>query len=233
MRNQNATRAVVAAAALGLILTGCSRTGDDQVAQPSSEVSQVPRPSTQGRAPTSVDAQPTVAPQTVTTVESGPAATPQTEPAPEATPASATESKRPGSGHGLCFDLNTKLSQDALASIGTDSNGGEWRIVGASNNPLSGGCGLDYLLVNGSGFNDATSTSRVLLVGTGKYLGTVEPHELSYTSIAGSTLNSVTVRYRWLRENDAFCCPQGGPTEVTVTLSGDQLTRTGQFPPEQ
>ena len=128
--------------------------------------------------------------------------------------------------------MNSALARDAIATLGTDMLGGEWQPKGASEHPLSEGCGLDWLLVDGSGIQDATYTSRVLLFGGGKFLGTVEPHEFSYTSIAGGTLNSVTVRYRWLVDDDAFCCPQGGPTEVTVTLSGGRLSRTGQFPPE-
>lgn len=232
MKNQNRMRAAVAVALVGVALTGCSRTDGSPTARGSFEASTSP----QTQAPTSVVVEPTATVPTVTEADTGPpiATTTEadTEPPVDVTSVPPTESERPGSGHGLCFDLNTKLSQDAIASVGTDSNGGAWRIGGASNNPLSEGCGLDFLLLNGSGFNDATYTSRVLLFGNGKYLGTVEPHEFSYTSIARHTLNSVTVRYRWLRADDAFCCPQGGPTEVTMTLSGGRLIRTGEFPPE-
>ncbi|MCS3782462.1 LppP/LprE family lipoprotein [Tsukamurella ocularis] len=117
-------------------------------------------------------------------------------------------------------------------SLGADPHGGRWEIADASNNLLKDGCGLDYLRAIGTGYGDATAPSRVLLFADGRYLGTVEPQPLSYTQVSGHSKNSVTVTYKWLNPQDAFCCATGGPTTVTATYAGDTITRTGNFPPQ-
>ncbi|MDF0528837.1 LppP/LprE family lipoprotein [Tsukamurella sp. 8F] len=142
-----------------------------------------------------------------------------------------TSGTRPGAGHGYCLDLDSKLVADAIAGLGKDSNGGDWNPQGASEQPLKNGCGLDFVRVLGSGVHDATVESRVLLFADGRFLGTVEPKPYSYTTIDGHTKNSVTVSYRWLRKDDAFAAPTGGPTKVTVTWDGQRLHRAGSFPP--
>ncbi|MGI6798207.1 LppP/LprE family lipoprotein [Gordonia sihwensis] len=242
MRISQSVRGVTAVAALGLALTACTTAGTatDAARSATTAESTVPSQSRHGSDP-KPDAQQPTAQQQETVDEPGvqpPAAadrdvrsTPVAQTTSVADTDSDTDAGRPGSGHGLCFDLNSALARDAIATLGPDSNGGSWVPRGASEHPLAHGCGLDWMLVDGSGFNDATYTSRVLLFAGGQYLGTVEPHEYSYTSVAGDTLNSVTVRYRWLRDDDPFCCPQGGPTDVTATLSGGAVVRSGQFPP--
>ncbi|NDZ97721.1 LppP/LprE family lipoprotein [Streptomyces sp. SID6673] len=147
---------------------------------------------------------------------------PDTGPLPAAPPA--------GSGHGLCLDANSAVVHNAVASVGSDPNGGQWQVETASDNPLGRGCDLDFVLVTGSGYNDATATSRVLLFHGGEFVGTVEPVPYSYTAIAGFGRDSVAVRYRWLLGDDAFCCPTGGPTIVTATYD-DGIRRVGTFPP--
>ncbi|GAB23098.1 MAG TPA: LppP/LprE family lipoprotein [Gordonia polyisoprenivorans] len=137
----------------------------------------------------------------------------------------------PGSGHGLCFDLNSALARDSLTKIGRDVNGGSWEPRSASTNPLSRGCNLDWMLVTGNGIGDATYQSRVLLFHNGRFLGTVDPKPYSYTSIAGWTRDHVTVKYRWLRADDPFCCASGGPTYVTAFQFGGRVIRLGFFPP--
>lgn len=239
MRFGIVTRGAVLTAALGLTLTACGGLDGDPTAQEATPArSTLVQPTArESTAATTTARSATTGDQPQSPEDTGdPMATPPdptgSAPAQTTKPVSDSAADRPGSGHGLCFDLNSQLAQDAIATLGTDSNGGSWEPEGASNHPLSAGCGLDWMLVNGSGFNDATYTSRVLLFAGGKYLGTVEPHEFPYTSIAGDTLNSVTVKYRWLGKDDPFCCPQGGPSTVTVTLSGGEISRTGQFPPE-
>ncbi|MYR07916.1 LppP/LprE family lipoprotein [Gordonia sp. SID5947] len=147
---------------------------------------------------------------------------PGTGPRPMAPPA--------GSGHGVCLDANSALVDDAVASLGADPNGGEWQVETSSDNRLADGCHLDFVLVTGSGYHDATATSRVLLFHGGEFVGTVESTPYSYTSIAGYTHRSVSVRYRWWLDDDAFCCPTGGPTVVTATYD-DGIQRKGTFPP--
>ncbi|MGC5256968.1 LppP/LprE family lipoprotein [Gordonia sp. DT218] len=147
---------------------------------------------------------------------------PGTGPRPQAPPA--------GSGHRLCLDANSALVHNAVASLGNDPNGGQWQVERASDNPLGRGCDLDFVLVTGSGYNDATATSRVLLFHGGEFVGTVESRPYSYTGIAGFSRNSVAVRYRWLLDDDAFCCPTGGPAIVTATYD-EGIRRAGAFPP--
>ena len=177
---------------------------------------------------------------TVTRSVTGVSVTPPVGTAPDSTPrpdvttqaaTSVPKGPRGSGGGGRCFDSNSDLAREAIASLGPDGNGGAWIPRRSSSHPVSGGCGLDWMLVNGDGFNDATYTSRVLLFAGGRFLGTVEPRELSYTSIVSDTLHSVTVSYRWIVGDDAFCCPQGGPTTVTASFDGRSITRTGEFPP--
>ncbi len=136
-----------------------------------------------------------------------------------------------GSGHGLCFDINSALAQSSLSKIGRDANGGTWSPHSAGDNLLKNGCNLDWMLVTGNGIGDATYQSRVLLFKHGRFIGTVDPEPYSYTSVAGYTKNSVTVRYRWLKPSDPFCCASGGPTFVTAYTVGTHIVRVGHFPP--
>ncbi len=146
--------------------------------------------------------------------------------------ATTSVSEMIGSGGDLCLDARSALVRDAVQSLGADSNGGRWRVSEASRHRLAAGCDVDWVKVDGSGFGDATYTSRVLVFHDGRFLGTVDPHEYSYTSIAADTPHSVTVRYRWLGADDPFCCPQGGPTTVTASVSNGAIVRDGRFPPK-
>lgn len=136
-----------------------------------------------------------------------------------------------GSGHGLCFDINSPLARDSLRAVGKDVNGGVFVPYRASTNPVSRGCNLDWMLLNGTGIGDATYQSRVLLFASGRFLGTVDPKPYGYTSIASWTRDYVTVRYRWLKPTDAFCCASGGPTHVTAFQAFGKVIRRGVFPP--
>ncbi|MGV9670096.1 LppP/LprE family lipoprotein [Gordonia sp. NPDC003504] len=136
-----------------------------------------------------------------------------------------------GSGHGMCFDINSALARTSAAKVGRDVNGGTFVPYRASNNPISRGCNLDWMLVNGNGIGDATYQSRVLLFAGGRFLGTVDPKPFGYTSISGYSPYHVTVRYRWLLPQDAFCCASGGPTYVTAVQFAGNIIRWGNFPP--
>ncbi len=136
-----------------------------------------------------------------------------------------------GSGNGLCFTPNSRLATDAMSRIGRDSNGGTWSPYRASKNPVSGGCNLDWMLVNGNGIGDATYESRVLLFHNGRFIGTVDPKPYGYTRIANSTKYHVTVEYRWLKPSDPLCCASGGPSYVTAFQAFGTVYRIGQFPP--
>ncbi|MEU7137968.1 LppP/LprE family lipoprotein [Nocardia sp. NPDC046473] len=152
----------------------------------------------------------------------------QQEPAPAPPPAS---NQGPyGSGHGLCFDLNSELAHNAVGRLAPNAGGYPWTIVEASTDPISAGCSglLSYLVVNWDGSHPGY---HVLYFTDGKYLGTATSKYYAYTTVLGKTRNTVSLQYRWAKPEDALCCPSGGPSNVTFTLSGTTVTAQGQFPP--
>ncbi|MGW4119626.1 LppP/LprE family lipoprotein, partial [Nocardia sp. NPDC004711] len=72
---------------------------------------------------------------------------------------------------------------------------------------------------------------HVLFFTNGTYLGTATSNPYGYTEVIGKTANTVSVQYKWAKSSDALCCPSGGPSVVTFTLSGGKVVAKGQFPP--
>lgn len=216
-RPRRLVAALVAVAAVGMI-TACG--GPEEVA-PATPTSSAPIG--QDSAPVviaSVDG------QTPAAVNPGEVQSP-----PPTSRADDADTIQAGTGGGLCLDPDSELAQSSIDALNPDPNGGHWEVWRASRNAVTAGCGLDWILVNGSGYGDGTYTSRVLLFESGHYLGTVEPSPHSYTTVSASTSTSVAVTYRWLRTDDPFCCPQGGPSTVTATLVDGAVVRQGSFPP--
>ncbi|WP_228003106.1 LppP/LprE family lipoprotein [Nocardia australiensis] len=149
--------------------------------------------------------------------------TDQPQPSPVADPS--------GSGHGLCFDLNSGLAESGIASLGTPPGGGQWQIQGASNDAISDGCSgvLSWMTVEWAGIHPGT---HILFFTDGTYLGTASAKPYAYTEVIGKTRNTVSAQYKWARPEDALCCPQGGPSVVTFTLNGTSVHADGQFPPD-
>ncbi|MET9490789.1 LppP/LprE family lipoprotein [Nocardia sp. NPDC006630] len=134
-----------------------------------------------------------------------------------------------GSGHGLCFDLNSALANSAIKGLPVPSTGA-WTNPYASNDPISAGCDgvLSWMTVESGDIHPYT---HVLFFTNGAYLGTATADPYGYTEVLGKSANVVSVRYRWAKSNDALCCPTGGPSVVTFTLSGGKVQANGQFPP--
>lgn len=148
-----------------------------------------------------------------------------TEAAPSASPPN-------GSGHGLCFDANSALARDAVAGVDPAPAGGPWQVYKADDTPLSAGCpDLSWMQVDDSATNDGTFASMVLFFHDGTYLGTATARPYSYTDVVGSETHSVSVRYRWIVDDNPLCCPQGGPSVVTFTWDGAKVQAHGEFPP--
>ncbi|MEV6771958.1 LppP/LprE family lipoprotein [Nocardia sp. NPDC051030] len=150
-----------------------------------------------------------------------------------AAPADAVAQQRPaapeGSGHGLCFDLNSGLAQSGLARLGAAPIG-TWSIGLASDDPISSGCDgvLSWMTVDTDTNHPYT---HVLFFTNGTYLGTATYEPYMYTQVTGKTRNTVSVKYSWIKDSDPLCCPSGGPSVVTYTLNGTTVQANGQFPP--
>ncbi|WP_297626106.1 LppP/LprE family lipoprotein [Nocardia sp.] len=150
------------------------------------------------------------------------------QPAP-GTPVASTVAAPIGSGHNLCFDLNSELAHNAVARLAATS-AGPWQIESASNDPIADGCDgvLSWLTVTSGNIHPYT---HVMFFTNGTYLGTATSQPYGYTEVLGKSRTVVSVRYRWAKADDALCCPQGGPSIVTFTLNGTTVQANGQFPP--
>ncbi|BAH35438.1 hypothetical protein RER_47300 [Rhodococcus erythropolis PR4] len=132
---------------------------------------------------------------------------------------------------GPCLDVDSPVVTDAIGTLGTDVNGGSWIPRSASEEQIGNCPDLLWVSVDGDGVGDATYQSHVLFFHDGTYLGTATSKPYSYTHVIDSNKNSVSVQYRWLLDDDAFCCPQGGPNIVNFTWNGSAVVADGQFPP--
>ncbi|AYF77455.1 LppP/LprE family lipoprotein [Nocardia yunnanensis] len=134
-----------------------------------------------------------------------------------------------GSGHGLCFDVNSDLARSALARLSPPPVG-QWQAGESSDNPLSAGCNgvLSWMTANSTVNHPYT---HILFFTNGTYLGTASTEPYMYTQITGKTRDSVTVTYHWIAAGEAMCCPAGGPSVVTLSLHGTKVVADGQFPP--
>ncbi|MEV6138921.1 LppP/LprE family lipoprotein [Nocardia sp. NPDC051990] len=141
------------------------------------------------------------------------------------------ESAPYGSGHGLCFDVNSALAAEALTKLGPPPVGDAWVVQGGSDDLIQAGCSgvLSWMQVEWRGIHPGT---HILFFTNGTYLGTATSKPYGYTEILDKTRDTVSVRYRWAKPNDALCCPQGGPSVVTFTLDGYLVHANGQFPPD-
>ncbi|MGV9721973.1 LppP/LprE family lipoprotein [Nocardia beijingensis] len=74
--------------------------------------------------------------------------------------------------------------------------------------------------------------THVLFFTGGRYLGTASAQPYAYTTVLGKARDSVSVQYRWPEKSDPLCCPRGGPSVVTFTLTGATVQANGQFPPD-
>ncbi|MGG7104694.1 LppP/LprE family lipoprotein [Rhodococcus sp. 24CO] len=147
------------------------------------------------------------------------------------TPATTTTTTTAVPASGPCLDVGSALVADAIGTLGTDVNGGSWIPRSASEEQIGNCPDLLWVSVDGDGIGDATYQSHVLFFRDGSYLGTATGKPYSYTHVIDSNEDSVSVQYRWLLDDDAFCCPQGGPSVVNFTWNGSAVVADGQFPP--
>lgn len=133
-----------------------------------------------------------------------------------------------------CVDPNSENVRNALAGLGPDQWGGVYAIDENTAGTSADGCPtLEWARATATGTSHVTVTSHILFfTNRGDYLGTATSDAYSYTSVVDATDSTVTVRYRWLSETDAFCCPSN-ESLVTFTLDGDTIVPSGEFPPPQ
>lgn len=192
--------------------------GATQVTQATQPVDQTVQPGQPAQPGQTTDQAPVVVPA------------PATDQPAQTTPPVATTIAAPvGSGHGLCFDLNSGLANSAVKRLAA-KDAGPWQIQGASDDAIADGCDgvLSYLIVTSGNIHPWT---HVLYFTNGTYLGTATSQPYGYTEVIGKTRNTVQIQYRWLKSNEPLCCPAGGPSTVTFTLTGTTVQANGQFPP--
>ncbi|WP_067540293.1 LppP/LprE family lipoprotein [Nocardia crassostreae] len=148
------------------------------------------------------------------------------------TVAPVTEDPAPnGSGRGNCFDVKSQLAGDAIASLAVPE-AGPWYVSDASEDPIDNGCTntLSWMTVTSGNIHPWV---HILFFTNGTWLGTATANRYGYTEVLGKTKDTVRVQYRWLTSNEALCCPEGGPSIVTFTLSGGKVQANGKFPPSK
>ncbi|WP_330180000.1 LppP/LprE family lipoprotein [Nocardia sp. NBC_01503] len=233
-----ATTAVLAAG-LTLALSGCGSTTTQSAAPSTTRSVSAPAsaPATQTTRPTQpVDQSEQPGTQPGQTDPGGGIDAPAVEPAPASTvtekpaPQTATTIAAPnGSGHGLCFDVNSALADQAIKRLAATASG-PWQVEGGSNDAIADGCDgvLSYLIVTSGNIHPYT---HILYFTNGTYLGTATSKPYGYTTVTGKTRTTVSVDYRWIKSDEPLCCPAGGPSTVTFTLTGTTVHANGQFPP--
>ncbi|MGU3432037.1 LppP/LprE family lipoprotein [Actinomycetes bacterium M1A6_2h] len=211
-----AKTAALAACAVAAVSCGSSNSGTlqaDSTTTPSATVTVLPPPLTR----TSSAGAPPAQQQTQTETVTVPAAQPPQ-------PAQVVP----------CVDPQSTNVENAVAGLGTDSLGGRFVIDEYTQGTSAGGCPeLEWARATGTGVRNGTVQSHVLFfTNGGRYLGTATSDAYSYTSVISSSNSTVDVRYRWLSDGDALCCPSN-ESVVTFTLDGGTITPSGQFPPKQ
>jgi hypothetical protein len=76
-----------------------------------------------------------------------------------------------------------------------------------------------------------SSPVQVLLFHEGTYIGTATECALPFTTVTGTSTDSVTIEYRWPRGDDPNATPSGLAT-VTYRWAGDAVQTDGELPQE-
>lgn len=165
---------------------------------------------------------------TSTTAWSSPLPAPQQAGTPSVTTPSAEPAQNPLEGDGLCLDPGSAPVADALATLGDGEFA--WGVEAATDAPIGQCPSLLWLVAVGG--NSAAAPEQLLFFADGRYLGTGTSEAYAYTSVAGATDTSVTAQYRWLTDDEPFCCPTGGPADITYTWDGSQIVMQQPLPQE-
>jgi hypothetical protein len=132
---------------------------------------------------------------------------------------------------GRCLDLDSALVTDAFASLG-DAPGGDPWVPGTASDAAGGDCPALLWATAETPMGTVSSPTQVLFFHDGAYLGTATAESYAYTRVVESTGDSVSVQYRWLGEQDANCCPSGGPAVITYSWDGSRVVMEQPLPQE-
>lgn len=132
---------------------------------------------------------------------------------------------------GPCLDLDSTLVSDAFATLGNAPGGDPW-VPGAASEAAGEDCPALLWATAETPMGTVSSPTQVLFFHDGAYLGTATAESYASTRVVGSTDDSVSVQYRWLGEQDANCCPSGGPAVVTYSWDGSRVVMEQPLPQE-
>jgi len=132
---------------------------------------------------------------------------------------------------GPCLDLGSAMVSDAFATLGNAPGGDPW-VPGTASDAAGEDCPALLWATAETPMGTVSSPTQVLFFHDGTYLGTATAESYAYTDVAGSTDDSVSVEYRWLGEQDANCCPSGGPAVVTYSWDGSRVVMEQPLPQE-
>ncbi len=124
-----------------------------------------------------------------------------------------------------------ETTDDAFASLGTAPGGDPW-VPGTGSDAAGENCPALLWATAETPGGTVSSPTQVLFFHDGTYLGTATAESYAYTQVVGSTDDSVSVEYRWLGEQDANCCPSGGPAVVTYSWDGSRVVMEQPLPQE-
>lgn len=146
-------------------------------------------------------------------------------------PTGGADATRPATaGNGRCLDPASAVVRDAVAKLPPFHGTGyaARRATDAKQGDCPALMWVEAELVGGTG----SSPEWILFFDRQGYLGTATSRYTSFTSVFGSTDDSVAVSYRWLNPGDSTAGVSGGPVIVTYTLSGRTVTPDKDVPPQ-
>ncbi len=132
---------------------------------------------------------------------------------------------------GPCLDLDSALVSDAFATLGNAPGGDPW-VPGTASDAAGEDCPTLLWATAETPMGTVSSPTQVLFFHDGTYLGTATAESFADTDVVGSTDTSDSVQYRWLGEQDANCCPSGGPAVVTYSWDGSRVVMEQPLPQE-
>ena len=229
------------ACAIGLTTVACNGS-DDAGPQPITTSPAVTAPQENGTAPETTPATESgtterTAPETGATT-SEPTAAPATTTTSADSPVTQTSDigyppspYPPDGGDMSCLTADSPAVLDAAASLAPPNGRDYWAIEAVGQKPFPGCQVLQWVLLTTPG-GTASSGYHVMFFHGNQFVSTANTFATAYTQVVGETDNSVSVQYRWLNDEDASCCPQGGPIVVTYTWDGSAIAQDPPLPDE-
>ncbi|MDJ0361548.1 LppP/LprE family lipoprotein [Rhodococcus sp. H29-C3] len=216
--------AAIAAVVVLALATGCSDDGSVGAAATSTVDAVKSQPSAPTRVSGSVGASSRAG-------ESGAPATPDAPPPPtpvdNPTDPSATVPVHQGDP---CLDTSSDLVQNVIATLGPPP-GSDYYEIGEHTTAAMPNCPTLTWAVAETPSGTGSSPENIMFFHADKFARLATPSPSAFTSISGSTDDSVTVHYSWLVGNEPNCCPQGN-ADVTFSWDGSNVVSDVPVPTE-